>query len=682
MNYYADEDEDDERGSGVKFYGTPFAPLRDEEAPSKKPDIDLTVRDEEGRRRFHGAFTGGFSAGYWNTVGSKEGWVPSQFVSNRKEKWDKGLVKGKPEDYMDEEDFLVHGIAPKSVHTTDLFSSDPMSDFLNKRLAPTSSQSASGLHSDLVDFLKQAVRPAKMSIGVQILKKMRAGSQSLAESRKRAAEASAAIREADRKREEEKRKKKKKEEEEEESAPQDRPSSSRQSYGCSLPPGFPVFTTDSSDDEEHEQQNTEQEHEGNLDALHADQEEEMVKSFACYKLPFERKCNLHGLGYKGMLQPSTSSSCSTSTSAPHSSKSLSLSADVAGKKLHISGDAFGIGVLDEENDAFDDVTLYEKEDMSIYDFEMRGERKRKSKSLRPTLADYGNRSLDDLFVPESAHTSSASKFQSLSKLFPPPDIPTGWRPSVRFPSPAKENTDHHQRDHRQAGLRSNDGHDGSDGQNRKRSRWDVRAGEEEGQRKSSSSLDSRSASSSKSSGRSMTARVMDANVRSLLLGEGIKLGVRRQSATAGDKDASVGVKKEEARTEEERSAGGGRLNHRDKEAASSTTPSPAQQRTALFGFFANKFTHSSSVTGADGPVKLEAGLTRPEDIRTREQEASARLAAGGDGEQSQGQASTSLIGTSDRISLPWMPTSLLCKRFNVPPPPGCTAPSSTRSKHY
>lgn len=31
------------------------------------------MRDEEGRRRFHGAFTGGFSAGYYNTVGSKEG---------------------------------------------------------------------------------------------------------------------------------------------------------------------------------------------------------------------------------------------------------------------------------------------------------------------------------------------------------------------------------------------------------------------------------------------------------------------------------------------------------------------------------------------------------------------------------------------------------------------------------
>lgn len=33
----------------------------------------MIVKDENGKRRFHGAFTGGFSAGYWNTVGSKEG---------------------------------------------------------------------------------------------------------------------------------------------------------------------------------------------------------------------------------------------------------------------------------------------------------------------------------------------------------------------------------------------------------------------------------------------------------------------------------------------------------------------------------------------------------------------------------------------------------------------------------
>ena len=44
-------------------------------AVSKKPKgiQDEIVTDERGKRRFHGAFTGGFSAGYFNTVGTKHG---------------------------------------------------------------------------------------------------------------------------------------------------------------------------------------------------------------------------------------------------------------------------------------------------------------------------------------------------------------------------------------------------------------------------------------------------------------------------------------------------------------------------------------------------------------------------------------------------------------------------------
>ena len=41
------------------------------------------VTDAQGRVRFHGAFTGGFSAGYYNTVGSEEGWAPSEWRSQR-----------------------------------------------------------------------------------------------------------------------------------------------------------------------------------------------------------------------------------------------------------------------------------------------------------------------------------------------------------------------------------------------------------------------------------------------------------------------------------------------------------------------------------------------------------------------------------------------------------------------
>ncbi|VFQ64931.1 unnamed protein product [Cuscuta campestris] len=86
-----DSDEED-----FVFFGTPIE--REEDATSRKkkavaeasgqlrtlPSWKQEVRDEEGRRRFHGAFTGGFSAGYFNTAGSKEGWTPQSFTSSRK----------------------------------------------------------------------------------------------------------------------------------------------------------------------------------------------------------------------------------------------------------------------------------------------------------------------------------------------------------------------------------------------------------------------------------------------------------------------------------------------------------------------------------------------------------------------------------------------------------------------
>lgn len=59
------------------------------------------VTDEQGRRRFHGAFTGGFSAGYFNSVGSAEGWKPSTFVSSRDARASKVQ---RAEDFMDDED--------------------------------------------------------------------------------------------------------------------------------------------------------------------------------------------------------------------------------------------------------------------------------------------------------------------------------------------------------------------------------------------------------------------------------------------------------------------------------------------------------------------------------------------------------------------------------------------------
>lgn len=71
MARHEDSDEDT-----YAVVGTPFEVLETEEDVQKaklRKEKEQYVTDAQGRRRFHGAFTGGFSAGYYNTVGSKEG---------------------------------------------------------------------------------------------------------------------------------------------------------------------------------------------------------------------------------------------------------------------------------------------------------------------------------------------------------------------------------------------------------------------------------------------------------------------------------------------------------------------------------------------------------------------------------------------------------------------------------
>ncbi|KAI0113384.1 DUF1604-domain-containing protein [Daldinia grandis] len=90
------------------LFGTPLPPLDPEvrDDGSYVPVWKQEVRDERGRKRLHGAFTGGWSAGYFNTVGSKDGWTPSTFVSSRtnRRKDDTTPKQQRPEDFMDEED--------------------------------------------------------------------------------------------------------------------------------------------------------------------------------------------------------------------------------------------------------------------------------------------------------------------------------------------------------------------------------------------------------------------------------------------------------------------------------------------------------------------------------------------------------------------------------------------------
>lgn len=75
-----DQAHDDSDEDSFATVGTAFELLEtpeDIQKAKKQKEKEQYVTDEQGRRRFHGAFTGGFSAGYYNTVGSKEGKMDS-----------------------------------------------------------------------------------------------------------------------------------------------------------------------------------------------------------------------------------------------------------------------------------------------------------------------------------------------------------------------------------------------------------------------------------------------------------------------------------------------------------------------------------------------------------------------------------------------------------------------------
>ena len=69
--------------------------------------VYIPSRKRNKKQFFHGAFTGGFSAGHFNTVGSQQGWKPQ-------EDEDAARREQKPEDFMDEQDHNEWG-GPKSV---------------------------------------------------------------------------------------------------------------------------------------------------------------------------------------------------------------------------------------------------------------------------------------------------------------------------------------------------------------------------------------------------------------------------------------------------------------------------------------------------------------------------------------------------------------------------------------
>ncbi|KEF52701.1 uncharacterized protein A1O9_11118 [Exophiala aquamarina CBS 119918] len=152
------EDDLQKQESPFVLYGTPLPPLDEHtrDDGSFVPIWKQEVTDERGRKRLHGAFTGGFSAGYFNTVGSKEGWSPSTFVSSRQNRAKdvKNAPQQRPEDFMDAED-LQEAEESRTLQTSNDF-------------AGFGTQDDSMRKSAAIDLF----RPSEQTRGVKLLMRM------------------------------------------------------------------------------------------------------------------------------------------------------------------------------------------------------------------------------------------------------------------------------------------------------------------------------------------------------------------------------------------------------------------------------------------------------------------------------------------------------------------------------
>ncbi|XP_028665890.2 G patch domain-containing protein 1 isoform X1 [Erpetoichthys calabaricus] len=362
-------------------FGTPLELLSEDE-PLKRPVPlqEQTVKDERGRiQRFHGAFTGGFSAGYFNTVGSKEGWAPSQFISSRQQKAEKQVFQ--PEDFMDEEDLAEHGIAPREIMTTDDFAS------LTKDQIRSKAQALSVLAAPIpgATVLEDLIAASRISIGVKLLRKMgwKEG-QGIGPRVKRKLQ-------------------------------RQRNGAGLRLYGCALPPE----DSDKSEEED--------------DAYIPENVTFAPKDVI--PIDFTPKDNLHGLGYSG-IDPGKAIIGGVleehihlfSVESERTSNLLGSEGGYSTRKIGVSGQAFGVGVLEEEDD-----DIYGTESLSRYDTVIGEEEPGDSMYGWSAPYEYSKKNAE--FIKDIAYAgrilegfTKPAKSLSIKKIYLPPELPRDYKP--------------------------------------------------------------------------------------------------------------------------------------------------------------------------------------------------------------------------------------------------------------
>lgn len=344
---------------------------RIDEVPSKKPITiaDQIAVDVNGRRRFHGAFTGGFSAGFWNTVGSKEGWTPQAFKSSRGEKATHSVQK--PNDFMDDEDVGEFGIAPQRIQTRDDFTPNETEEQIsskNKRKLPTNSSGP----IPGVPVLHLVLESCRDKVAVRLLKRME---PKLAGKILNKVEKPPKVVESEVK---------------EDESPEADGDASAKVYQCDMGPFQHRRSVD--DDSGSDSDSV-----GLDDLMFADDDfDEYAKHV---------KNDRFGLEYVGLDKGAF---FGTSSSDAAHQKSLNLFSsfemvDKNNKKLSIKGQAFGVGAFEEDDD-----DIYAKDDMTKYDFLLGG---KANVSSRPKKAIENKTNFIEGFVEGEANVSTKKVFR-------------------------------------------------------------------------------------------------------------------------------------------------------------------------------------------------------------------------------------------------------------------------------
>ncbi|SPP76460.1 G patch domain-containing protein 1 homolog [Drosophila guanche] len=326
-------------------FGTPLPTLEKDVVPAKKPLAieDQIVKDENGKRRFHGAFTGGFSAGFWNTVGSLEGWTPQTFKSSRAEKATPRMQQ-RPEDFMDKEDLGEFGIAPQGIRTREEFSKESEEEQRTgqrkrKLMQPEQVGPIPG-----VPVLEHLLRPVRDKVAMRILKSMGwkpgqgVGPRQTKKEKRQA------------------------------SARNKREQYLLEHYGAE---GLSSL----------EQQQVAAAEEGRADDNDDDEEDEDI-TFApddYEPIFYTPKENRFGMSYSGLSRdPILSKSSTAHPAAPMQHINLfgQLETQPKQKPLSIRGQAFGVGAFEEEDD-----DIYARDDMTRYDFSL-ADKKPKQKKIQ------------------------------------------------------------------------------------------------------------------------------------------------------------------------------------------------------------------------------------------------------------------------------------------------------------